>query len=82
MALPGLVSSTSGSAAALVINATYDTSVATAPIEFKSAFQSVICFFQSTFTDPITINISVGWGEVGGYSISSGALGQNEANRS
>jgi hypothetical protein len=73
-----VASLTSGSATALVINANYDTSVNSAPAGFATAFQGVIDFFQSTFTDPITVNIGVGWGEVGGYTISAGALGQSQ----
>jgi hypothetical protein len=76
--LAAVASLASGSAAALVINASYDTSVERAPAGFKTAFQSVVNFFQSTFTDPITVNLGVGWGEVGGYSISAGALGQSQ----
>jgi hypothetical protein len=76
--LSAVASLTSGSAAALVINASYDTSVNSAPGAFKTAFQSVIDFFQRTFIDPITVNIGVGWGEVGGSSVSAGALGQNQ----
>ena len=34
-------------------------------------------YFQSQFTDPITINISVGYGEVGGQALGSGALGES-----
>jgi hypothetical protein len=65
------------SAEALVINATYDGSVYSAPAGFTTAFQNAIDFFQSTFSDPITINIGVGWGEVAGYSIAPGALGES-----
>jgi hypothetical protein len=67
-----------GSANALVINASYDSSVSSAPTGFKTAFQSAIGFFQSTFADPITINLKVGWGEIDGSTIASGALGQSE----
>jgi hypothetical protein len=67
-----------GSAEALVINPTYDASVNSAPPGFVTAFESAIGFFQSTYTDPITVNIGVGWGEVGGTPISSGALGESE----
>jgi hypothetical protein len=66
-------------AEALVINASYDASVNNAPPGFITAFQSVISFFENNFSDPVTINIGVGWGEVGGYSIASGALAKSEA---
>jgi hypothetical protein len=49
----------------------------TAPRQgFIAAVQTAINFFQSTFSVPITVNIGVGWGEAGGYSIGSGALGE------
>jgi hypothetical protein len=73
----GLVSLAGGPAAALVINANYDASVNSAPAGFRTAFQNVISFFQTAFIDPITINIGVGWGEVGGSPVGSGALGQS-----
>ena len=34
-------------------------------------------YFESQFTDPVTINLNVGYGEVGGYSLGSGALGES-----
>src|SRR4051812_1157202 len=77
VALSGLASLAGGPAAAPVINASYDSSVNSAPAGFRPAFQSVISFFETTFIDPITINIGVGWGEVGGSPVGSGALGQS-----
>jgi hypothetical protein len=67
-----------GSAEAVVIDATYDSSVNSAPAGFKSAFQDALNYFDSTFSNPITVNIDVGWGEIGGSSISAGALGESE----
>ena len=66
-----------GPVSALVINPTYDTSVSSAPAGFKTAFQSAVGYFQTTFSDPITVNINVGWGEIAGNSIASGALGES-----
>jgi hypothetical protein len=62
----------------MVINANYDSSVNSAPAGFKTAFQSVVNYFDNMFSDPITVNIGVGWGEVGGSTISAGALGESE----
>ena len=79
VALAGLASmAASGSAEALVINTSYDGSINSAPAGFSSAFQTAVNFFQSTFTDPITVNIKVGWGEIGGSAIASGALGESQ----
>jgi hypothetical protein len=79
VALAGLASmAASGSAEALLINTSYDSSINSAPAGFSSAFQTAVNFFQSTFRDSITVNIKVGWGEIGGRAIASGALGQSQ----
>ncbi len=62
---------------ALTFNVTYDSSVSGAPAGFVSAFRDSISFYQQTFSNPIAINLDVGWGEVGGHSLSSGALGES-----
>lgn len=67
-----------GSAEALVINPTYDSSVNSAPAGFKTAFQDAVNYFDSTFSNPVTVNIGVGWGEIGGSAIGGGALGESE----
>src|SRR5439155_5665969 len=36
---------------------------------------NVANFYASTFSDPVTVNINVGYGEVGGSALPSGALG-------
>ena len=56
---------------------TYDASVANAPAAFKTDVAAAVQWFQSHFSDPITININVGYGEVGGQTMGSGALGQS-----
>lgn len=61
----------------LHINITYDSSVANAPAAFKAAVVSVVQFFESQFSDPVTVNIHVGYGEVGGYRLDSNALGES-----
>ena len=59
---------------AFVINITYNSCVANAPAGFTSAVTAGIQYLESQFTDPITININVGWGEVGGSSLDPGGL--------
>ena len=56
------------------INFTYDPSVADAPAGFTATLNSVASYLQTTFTDPVTVNIDVGYGEVGGTPL-NGALG-------
>jgi hypothetical protein len=66
----------SGPAEALVIDATYDPSISSASAGFTSAFRDAVDYFASTFSNPITVNIDVGWGKVGGGTIALGALGE------
>ena len=61
----------------LVINVTYDASVASAPAAFKADIAAAVQYFETHFTDAITININVGFGEVNGLAMNSGALGQS-----
>ena len=63
----------------LVINITYDSSVADAPAGFEAVVASVVQFYESEFTNPITLNIDVGWGEIDGQTLASGALGESES---
>jgi PEP-CTERM motif len=68
------------SAEALVIDATYDPSVANAPSGFESAVQDAISALETTFSEPVTVNIDVGWGEIAGSSIAAGAIGESATN--
>ena len=67
----------SSPAEALTFNLTYDPSVTGAPPGFIPAFKDAISFYQNTYTDPITINMNVGWGEINGSPISPGFLGES-----
>jgi hypothetical protein len=75
-----LFGATHRSAHALTFSLSFDTSVSSAPVEFLPAFNSAIQFYQTTFTDPITIKLQVGWGTVNNQSMSPGALGQSLVN--
>ena len=59
------------------INITYDSSVASAPAGFKTAIDAAVQYFESQFTDAVTVNLNVGYGEVGGYNLDAGALGES-----
>jgi VCBS repeat protein len=63
----------------MIFNITYDPSVSNAPAAFKTAISSVVQFFQTHFTNPMTVNIDVGYGEVNGQPLSPLALGQSES---
>lgn len=62
---------------AFTINVTYDSSTATAPAEFFTAFDSVAQFYQNTLHDPITINLQVGWGKINGQDLAPGSRAQS-----
>jgi hypothetical protein len=75
----GSVQTVSGEqSAGLTINVIWDSSVANAPAGFKSVVESVVQFYESEFSNPVTININVGWGEVGGTTVTT-ALGESES---
>lgn len=62
---------------ALNITVTWDQSVNGAGAEFKPAVLEAIHFFQTYLINPIALNITVGYGEVAGIPLSSGALGES-----
>jgi len=61
----------------MLINIIYDRSVNNAPAAFKADVQAAVNFLDSLFTNNITINIHVGWGEVDNQNLVSGALGES-----
>ena len=75
-----LFGATQRSAHALTFHLTFDSSVPAAPAEFLPAVNSALQFYQTNFTDPITINLQVGWGTVKNQSMSPGAVGQSLVN--
>ena len=63
-----------------MINVVYDASVANAPAGFTQAVANVVSFYESQFSNPVTITIDVGYGEVEGQALAPFALGENQAN--
>jgi Ca2+-binding RTX toxin-like protein len=63
----------------VILNLIYDPSVASAPAGFIAALNQVVGFFQNNFSDPVTVNINVGYGEADGHPLSPGALGQSSS---
>lgn len=59
------------------INFNYDTSVAQAPdpTAFKNAVQYVSNLYQSIFTNEVTININIGFGEINNYVMPKNSVG-------
>jgi len=77
----------------MTINVSYDASVTalntvgnaaynpTLYANYVSAVNAAVAYYQTTFTTPISVNITFGWGNVGGTTdtVSAGALGQSNA---
>jgi hypothetical protein len=61
------------------IDITWDASTSRAPAAFTAAINYVVQFFDQEFTNNITVNIDVGWGEIDGQRLESGALGESES---
>ena len=59
------------------INIVYDPSVANAPAGFTTAITDAVNYLDKLFTNPISITIDVGYGEVDGSQLDSNALGQS-----
>ena len=68
-----------GSVGGLEINLVWDTSVSSAPSGFKSAAIAAATEYTTMFSNPETITIDVGYGEVGGSAIDSGNLSSQAA---
>ena len=59
------------------INVTFDQLVSSLPTGFVTAVNYAVNYFESLFTNNATINIKVGYGEVGGSALPSNALGSS-----
>ena len=63
------VANVGGAAGGLHINLIWDPSVSSAPPEFEAAVSYAAQFLEQLITDPVTVNIDVGWGEAAGEAI-------------
>src|SRR4051794_38643917 len=61
----------------MIFNLTFGSSTSRAPAGFISTVNQVAQWFQAHFTDNVTVNITVGYGEAGGQPLGGGALGQS-----
>ena len=61
------------------ITISYDPSVNSAPAAFKTDVAAVVAYFESQYTDNISFNLHVGYGEVHGTTMGAGFLGQSYA---
>jgi FG-GAP-like repeat len=60
------------------INLTFDSSTSGAPNAFFAAMNAVAQYLDGIFLNPITVNITVGYGKINGQSLVSGALGESD----
>lgn len=58
-----------------VINISWDASVSSAPSAFVSAVLAAAQYLESLFVNPVTLNISVGFGEIDGSTLGGNTLG-------
>jgi len=58
---------------ALVINPVFDDSWAPAPAGATTDVNNVIAEYEADFSNPVTVTVAFGWGELNGSSITSGA---------
>jgi hypothetical protein len=59
----------------MIFNISFDSSVSGAPSGFVSTVNAVAQFFQNAYSDNVTVNINVGFGEIAGQTVT--ALGQS-----
>ena len=60
------------------IDITYNSSVESAPAAFKTDVGIAVQYLETEFTNPVTINIDVGYGEIDGQPLQSDDLGESE----
>jgi hypothetical protein len=77
-ALAPTMVSTTGSG--LVINLLWDSSVSSAPAGFTSDMIAAAQYLESQITTAATVNLDVGYDEVDGSALESGALAESESN--
>src|SRR5205085_624057 len=75
---PGAIAITG--AGGLAFNLAFDSSVSSAPAGFTTAVENVAQWYANELHSTATINLNVGWGEVGGYALPSNALGSSTWN--
>lgn len=68
-----------GAVGGFQIDLIWDSSVASAPAGFKQAIVAAAQFLTSLFSNSAIVNIDIGYGEVAGTALGSGALGESES---
>src|SRR6202047_5024371 len=60
------------------INVIYDQIQGSLPAGLVAAVNYVVNYFDTTFTNAVTVNIDLGYGEIANQSLGAGALGESE----
>jgi hypothetical protein len=68
-----------GAAGGLQFDLIWDPSVAKAPAGFESAIIAAAQYYSTLFSNHEVLNIAVGYGEIAGSKMGSGALGESES---
>ena len=55
----------------MIFNISFDASVGSAPSLFTTVVNAVAQFFQNAYSDNVTVNINVGYGELGGQTVTA-----------
>jgi len=69
---------TMASPSPFMINIVWDSSVSSAPAGFTTGILAAVQYLESQFSDPVSINIGVGYGEIAGSSMGDG-VGESRA---
>ena len=59
------------------LNINFDQALNSLPTGFVTAVNYVVSYFDSLFTNNVTITIDVGYGEIGGSALPSNVLGES-----
>lgn len=70
----GITTVTPKASTGMIINLIWDASVALAPAGFKAAIQNAANLLAQAFSDAITLNFNVGWGNIGGQAITQSGV--------
>src|ERR1700722_6044233 len=60
------------------LDVNFDQPPSSLPSGFVAAVDYVVSYFDSLFTNNVTVTINVGFGEIAGQALSAGALGESE----
>ena len=63
------------------IDVSYDRSADLAPARFKAAVAYVVNLYDALFTNPVTIDLHVGWGEIHRGPLINGDIGRSETSK-